>query len=1318
MAVLAVVSFHAAQVSQAGITVILTNSSPHAVHAAFYGSALDVSETNATLAAGASRSFDLKSISNGRIYISQEEALDFGGGEPDGANVADANFRKRFDKVELTYTPGQWAGGNANLTAVDFYGIPLLLETKIGDVVIEHFTLTTNQTGLAVQNAIHNILAGTNASRAIVTNASGGFVRLLSPVKAPAAYRSQDGYLDAVADATFDISGFYYGIPATNYHFTGATQSDRIVLNSGTNQMVIHRDTLRYDADDAILHNGIYTCNAPYEVNGEESNVAHNDVFAAVYRDLVSAFNLGLVTSGANHSTNWWARAPFPQDGQFRYNEYAKVIADHYAGAYGFPFSDTVSHVLTSLGGQISTLKITVLGDSVVVPPVTRAGNRNPQDGSVRFKMNLFARGSIKDVDFEFNGHPFAGGHSYLFPSQRTQWGQDEFHALIENIPAQPGLNIYDLSFGKNKYQILVLVTNGAVSMASAAGGADANWDSPVLFVGGVNPGPVGLVGAAGGDPTDGWSEYARYGDFLSSQMKSLRKFGYGMFVAKMQAADGPTCSTFWLYADAPAPGCMPEIAQLWRWNEFDFEFVPYTRAHQNSYITLDGEFPTPDVRYFGSLLNIDGMPNGDITSNHVSWVENRFMTDDVVMGDMQRYYNRWMVNYHDPAVLISTNDHTYAGVVRTTGPGHEIGGNTNNPGHLPGWHLAEVWKYPLTAVKPPPDTCDMRRMTAINWWRMPSGNQSMSVVMPGINTQKYDFVVKQNVLAGSTAPESYTRAAMNNETYVFPSTNSTFHPYTNLNTYTIVWSKSRVAFYINAGQDGTDISGATPIAVHELADYPSMADAGTQAPQGKIPWVDTSLADPLGEVSINLANYVAFKPAMIKSNSLLTAEEKASEGWSGYPPGPAWPGADALVRSVKYYPLVSEDSVGDSHSHFHFASTNAWIFDLGDGTWNATNFHARLSRYFGILYAQDFTQDGIAGTNLRDAKSPLAVEFDANAGGALAADGLPLMKLLCKSSVDAPKRNFFRLGTTMNTGAPIGESNPFMFATIDVGGGEMGISGASTPLAFFAPLEGQGQVATVKLYLSSTYHGSFPSNAIPTIPAATATLLLTNNLEDGISWSSLSDPNGILTEFQSQNPHLITVRRGSDHLPAMLASPYQEDGYLKTNSALWWHPAEVFNEGVSIVGYHIQISATESFASPLVDVTNQVPTLTLPFLHGGPLIFGILLGDLEGMENLQPQTEYAWRIRAEDSNGGLSDWMEGSFHFGVLPPTVSGFAPSESAGWQLTWDGESENYEVQFRTNLMDEAGWQPVADSLSGQSLSIAPTNAHAGYYRVVAR
>ena len=83
-------------------------------------------------------------------------------------------------------------------------------------------------------------------------------------------------------------------------------------------------------------------------------------------------------------------------------------------------------------------------------------------------------------------------------------------------------------------------------------------------------------------DPTEGWSEYARYGDYLSAQMKSLQKFGYGMFVTKMRAADGPVCSTFWLYADAPAPGCMPEIAQMWRWNEFDFEFVPYTRAAQN----------------------------------------------------------------------------------------------------------------------------------------------------------------------------------------------------------------------------------------------------------------------------------------------------------------------------------------------------------------------------------------------------------------------------------------------------------------------------------------------------------------------------------------------------------------------------------------------------------------------------------------------------------------------------------------------------------------------------------------------------------------
>ncbi len=628
-------------------------------------------------------------------------------------------------------------------------------------------------------------------------------------------------------------------------------------------------------------------------------------------------------------------------------------------------------------------------------------------------------------------------------------------------------------------------------------------------------------------DPTAGWTNTARYGDYLSCQMKSLRKFGYGMYVTKMQAADGPVCSTFWLYADAPAPGCMPEIAQLWRWNEFDFEFVPYTMAPQNSYIELNGAFPSPTASFYGSTLNWASMQSGQITPDVVTWQSNLFMTDDRVFADMQHYYNRWMVNNADTNVLIATNDFNFAGAVRTTGNGYSIGGQWSTPNNLPGWQFASVWKYPLTAVKPAPSNFSMRTMTALNWWRMPHGRQLMSVNLPGYPLQQYDAVLKQPGMAGSTAPQSFTQAAMNNETYVFPGT-SGLQPYTNLNTYTVVWTPQRVAFYINAGPDGTNIAGATPVEEFNIADYPSLGAAGPQAPQGRIPWVDTTFADKLGEVSINLANYVAFKAATSTSNELLTPSQLAGAGWSGYPPGTNFLGADALVRSVKFFPLVSEQSSGSHTADFDFSTTNAWVFDLGDGTWNATNFLARMAKYFGILYAQDFTKNGIGVANLRDAKSPLAVVFEPNAGGAVAADALPLMRMVCRPSDAAPQRNFFRVGTQMNTGAPINSGNPFMFVTMTINGATVGVSGASTPLAFYAPPAGHSVTGHLALYLSAYYHGSFPDYARPTAPAATADLLLATDGAGNISWQILNDASGIIVAYQSANPHLVTVSKGS----------------------------------------------------------------------------------------------------------------------------------------------------------------------------------------------
>ena len=188
--------------------------------------------------------------------------------------------------------------------------------------------------------------------------------------------------------------------------------------------------------------------------------------------------------------------------------------------------------------------------------------------------------------------------------------------------------------------------------------------------------------------------------------------------------------------------------------------------------------------------------------------------------------------------------------------------------------------------------------------------------------------------------------------------------------------------------------------------------------------------------------------------------------------------------------------------------------------------------------------------TNLRDSMSPVAITFEANTNDSLAADGKPVMKLACRPSDAAPKRNFFRLGLTMNTGVPISSDAPFMFASITLDDTVTGVSGASTPLAFFAPPPGTSVVATVKLYLSSVYHGSFPSNAIPSQPNATATLRLSTDVSGLISWSIIEDSHNIISMFQSQNPHMITVTRGS-----AMARAYRDcdfDGDSKVDPAVY----------------------------------------------------------------------------------------------------------------------------------------------------------------------
>ncbi|MFO7598807.1 MAG: beta-1,3-glucanase family protein [Candidatus Desulfacyla sp.] len=460
-----------------GLTVTLVNKSGRTAHVKFTGKPVDVDKNDVTINHGKSDTFSLLEAKSGRIYVSYDKALS--SDEPDGANIADKDYHTRFDKVELSYAS---RAGKANLTAVDFYAIPMILETLIEGTTIEHMTLSDKMTGEKVQSALLGIM--TETSLAVVKDKDEiETVRLLSPVKRPGAYPSFDAYLETLSDATLTIAGTYFGNPATQYRYTGDITANAITLKEGSDTLKIDMETLKWSKTDTQTHNGIYTCNSPYSVNGVTKAVGDNDLYAAVYRDVMTGFNLGYVKPGANDSSTWWDGSHTPFQGT--YNKYAKTIADDYPGAYGFPFTDRYNHILADLGGRIDKMTITLLADTASPPPYTPKGNMNPQTGDSKFNLIIVTPdgSGFGGTPFTFNTHAYTGGNNYTFPTTKID-GSSETASQVNQVPGQNGLNIYKLEVLNKTYTVLLKVEANVVEWGSITGGASANWGDPNLFVG------------------------------------------------------------------------------------------------------------------------------------------------------------------------------------------------------------------------------------------------------------------------------------------------------------------------------------------------------------------------------------------------------------------------------------------------------------------------------------------------------------------------------------------------------------------------------------------------------------------------------------------------------------------------------------------------------------------------------------------------------------------------------------------------------------------------------------------------------------------
>lgn len=402
--------------------------------------------------------FSTTRFDSGRLFISynskdaDKHFIPDSGVLPGQESQLDAfsTTQPRNDKIEITYLiNGGIPTGSSNLTAVDYFAIPMTLETlDMHGNVLQQFTYYANtETVLKqLQDLGHSV-----DSVAKIEDATGQFLRFLAPQQWAGSssseqnytgknpYPSMNPYLQAVAGQSVTIEGAFDGVPGTYppafYRYTTTLQAGGNITLSGQTAPVINGQPGGYtNAPDIVIAEadvelGIYTANPPYTVGGAPHTIGDNDVYSAVVRDLLTGFNAGYIggTYSAEPSNQWWHKPPFqPQNGNNFYNVYARVIQDN-SEAYGFAFSDRLREQLASFNTATTTLRITLLADDMLNAP-------NPElvsvtDDSVTLKWEAVTGADSYTVSYT----PPLDGASVSF----TTGGKNTITGLDKGTPYQ-----------------------------------------------------------------------------------------------------------------------------------------------------------------------------------------------------------------------------------------------------------------------------------------------------------------------------------------------------------------------------------------------------------------------------------------------------------------------------------------------------------------------------------------------------------------------------------------------------------------------------------------------------------------------------------------------------------------------------------------------------------------------------------------------------------------------------------------------------------------------------------------------------------------
>lgn len=256
---------------------------------------------------------------------------------------------KRFQTVELTIP------GIVNLTAVDMVGIPIDMQTSDGTSRV--WKCYTDVVQAKLKQTLTAV--GGDYSRAVRTGPSGEFLRLVSPNVVsglhPSGYPTFDTYVSSLTGTTLTVKrvkGVDYS--PYGYSYSGSVQADGTIVLKPTDPKSTDQ-TLTIPPGSLTSNNGvpaetgIYGNNSPYTLGTSETKhyVGENDMYAAVYRDVVAAFAYGFWSKGGGNDSSAFStqNAPGPfvgaqPDNPGYYNAWAAALWP-VTGAYGFAFEDT-----------------------------------------------------------------------------------------------------------------------------------------------------------------------------------------------------------------------------------------------------------------------------------------------------------------------------------------------------------------------------------------------------------------------------------------------------------------------------------------------------------------------------------------------------------------------------------------------------------------------------------------------------------------------------------------------------------------------------------------------------------------------------------------------------------------------------------------------------------------------------------------------------------------------------------------------------------------------------------------------------------------